>query len=1404
MITPTHIKSFKPVDHDPFHLPDIQLVVPAIQPQIEIFTSCLMGGEDASRSYNESVSLRLSGIFDQQAMLRALKEIVQRHEALRSSFSADGYSVFIQRDIDLRIFLQDLSGQNQNIQQEFIYDYKNREAYTPFDLLNGPLFRVSLFKLSEFEQYLTLSAHHIICDGWSLGILMQDLSTCYSARTEGKEVQPHKSPRFSEYAIDQWKFSQSDEYTRIEKYWIDQYQNNIPVLSLPTDFHRPAMRTYGSRREDFVMEPELVASIKKLGAQSGCSFVITLLSLFKLYLHRITNQDDIVVGLPAAGQSITGNYGLIGHCVNLLPLRSVIEEEDNFLQFLQHRKKAILDAFDHQLFTFSSLLQKLPITRDASRIPLVPVVFNVDMGMDDGVAFKSLQHELISNARAFETFEIFINASGSEKEMTMEWSYNTQLFRSSTIVGMMNGFQDLVRTVIRNPSIVLQEIKIQNLHANDQQYIQWNNIYADYPKERSLHQLISEKADEFPGNTAVSFDNHIVTYRELNETANQLAEVLLQHGVKPGDTVGIALERSHKMVIALLATLKSGAAYVPLDPDYPKDRIEFMLEDSSPKILLTSRKLKSVYHSNAKEIIIEDIWPKLKQYSKKDTTVQICGNDLAYILYTSGSTGRPKGVKIAHHNLINFLYSLQKTLSIGSQDKILGLTTLSFDISGLEIYLPLISGASVSVINGQTSKDGILLLEAIKLIQPTVMQATPATWQMLLEAGWDDKTVIKTICSGGEALTRDLATKLNKRSKELYNLYGPTETTIWSTVKKINLEEEIITIGNPIDNTQVYILDNYQSPVSQNAIGEIYIAGDGVAKGYFKRPELTSERFVENLFSKTQGEKMYRTGDLGRLLPNGEIECLGRIDHQIKIRGYRIEPGEIEYCLMQQEDIKASVVISREDRPGDQRLVAYIVLGVVPAKAGKIVEIKGYEKSASNRNSNFGDQVSADQLSKWKENLRQSLPSYMIPNDFVILKNLPLTPNGKIDKKSLPAPVITERLIKKYVAPRNELELSLAEIWKRLLRTEQVGIHDNFFELGGHSLLAMRLITTMRQELAVEVPLIDIFESSIQSLALKIKSLQHQGNLTESESRNKMARSLTVIQATSKEQEFEESLLEWGQNGKGKYMIPIQSDGTKIPFVGIISFYSYRLLANFTSKDQPLYYLPPTRSASVEVIASHYIKEIKQFQPTGPYCIGGFCEGGTVALEIAQQLQSQGDQVAALVLFEYYSPDAVISKKSLKYLKRRFSYYKERFVYLNRSSRSAWDLVRRIVRNSYERFKDSFLEPAPPKFITSREYRKYVRKPYSGKVILFQAGNPPLEINDSPLMGWSEYFTGDTELITVDGGHLGIFRQPAIEKLAEKFSSAMEELNSGINSNMVRDSFRKGSFSFLGDKKILP
>jgi amino acid adenylation domain-containing protein len=643
-----------------------------------------------------------------------------------------------------------------------------------------------------------------------------------------------------------------------------------------------------------------VLAVKKMGLKAGSSFVTTLLATFEVLMHRLSGQEEIIIGLPTAGQSVTGNNRLVGHCVNLLPLRSHLDTQLTFSDFLRVCRQSVFDAYDHQRLTFSNLVRKLNIPRDASRVPLVPVVFNIDMGMNDGVSFHGLTHKLISHPKQYENFELFFNATGSEKTLTLEWAYNTQLFKAETIERMMAEYTNLLKTVITYPTILISDIKFMSENSLSEKLTQWNDTKAEYPYHSPLHDLIAQTAAKYPTKTALLFNKQEISYRVLNETANQLAHYLIQKGITEGDIVGIALDRTPDMLITLLAVLKAGAAYLPLDPDYPQERVTFMLTDSSARMLITSKKYQGRLKSQATEILIETALAESKINVKEDPDSMVSGENLAYVLYTSGSTGKPKGVLIEHHNLVNFLWSMQQAPGISKNDILLAVTTISFDIAGLELYLPLITGATVLLADPAVTRDGRLLLDLVKSAKVSLLQATPSTWRMLLDAGWEKPLPLKALC-GGEALSNDLAEKLTSKCTELWNMYGPTETTVWSTVKKIE-KGEIITIGRPINNTQVYILDEFLKPVSTGTVGEIYIAGDGVARGYLNRPELTSERFLRNPFDELPDNVMYRTGDLGKFLKNGEIQCLGRI-----------------------REVKETAVIAHEARSGDQVLVAYVV-----------------------------------------------------------------------------------------------------------------------------------------------------------------------------------------------------------------------------------------------------------------------------------------------------------------------------------------------------------------------------------------------------------------------------------------------------------------------------------------------
>jgi len=1099
-----------PIDFNPFEQENtIVKIVLTNEPQREIWLSCTIGGEASNLGYNESISLAFYGAFNADYFLEAIQEVIKRHESLRSTISGNGESLIIYDDISLNYSITDFSDLSD--QQLAMQQFLSKQMLNPFDLMKGPLLRFFVHKLAENRYHFTIITHHIICDGWSLGIILEDLSKIYNAKIKQQPSGLSPAPQISEYAEEMIAFQKSPKYKSITHYWLDLYKKDIPVLNLPTDRPRPHTRTYHAKRLDYSLSGGLIDQLKKLGAKSGCTLANTLLSSFEIFLFLKTNQQDIVVGLPSAGQSATENLGLVGHCVNLLPIRSKIDPDLAFTEYLKIRKKAFFDAQDNQQLTFGELIRKLNIQRDSSRIPLVPVMFNFDLGMESNLHFEQLSYKLISNPRAYEIFEIFLNVRDDKRALVLEWSYNTNLFNTETIRKMAGDFHTLIKELIESQDILIKDLTsiapnhsqlifemesalISNnnsvlykkeavlpqtykekllarlwtdalglkdtiyLHDNffdlgghsltavqvllnleketgkrlpmtslfnhstinefvellnfdekdiqtnllQDQEIGYNNleeILEGHPpldtandklhlnSETTFVELFNNVSIQYPQNPAISFQGRTIHYKELNDLSNQFARTLIAQGVKSGDIIGLALDRTPELIISLLGIMKSGAAYIPLDPQYPKDRLVFMLENSAAKMLITSTKYSGKFGETS-EILLEDLWIQLPKYSYQYPEVSASYEDLAYVLYTSGSTGMPKGVQIEHRSLLNFLQSMKSAPGMDATDVMLALTTISFDIAGLELYLPLICGAKIVLASTEDRLDTRRLFELIEKENVSVMQATPATWRMMLSDNWEKKYPIKALC-GGESLPKDLAEKLLQRCNSLWNLYGPTETTIWSTIKQITGSDGVITIGLPIANTVVYILSEDLAELPVDTPGEIYIGGDGVARGYLNRPDLTRERFIDNPIDSSNHTKIYRTGDLGQLLPNGEIICLGRVDNQVKIRGYRIELGEIEHHLNKMNDIKEAVVIAREDIPGDQRLVAYLI-PKDPNKAGTII--------------NTGQNVDRERVINWKKELRDHLPPYMFPNDWVELPAFPLTPNLKIDRKLLPSP----------------------------------------------------------------------------------------------------------------------------------------------------------------------------------------------------------------------------------------------------------------------------------------------------------------------------------------------------------------------------------------------------------------
>ncbi|KAB8318928.1 amino acid adenylation domain-containing protein [Tolypothrix campylonemoides VB511288] len=865
------------------------------------------------------------------------------------------------------------------------------------------------------------------------------------------------------------------------KYWKQQLANATPVLELPTDKPRLAVPTYQSAKLSFVLPQSLSAALDTLSQQQDVTLFMTLLAAFKTLLHRYSGQQDILVGSPI----VVENERLNGLKANTLVLRTDISGNSSFQELLQKVRSVVLQAKAHQDLPFEKLVEELQ-PEQLSYHPLFQVMFVLQNQPKQTLDLSGLTITPSELDKVTSKLDLTLSMEETEQGFKGEWEYNAELFDKATITRINGNFQTLLEGIVAHPNRSISELPL--LSVQEQQLLlAWNNTQADYPKQACIHELFEAQVEQTPDAVAVVFGSEQLTYKQLNQRANQLAHYLRELGVKPDDLVGICVERSLLMVVGLFAILKAGGAYVPLDPAYPQERLNYILSDAQVSLLLTdsSPKISSPQlpinklpiNKDVREdtvsplqvVCIDTDWDRIATTSTENPPPCSTVADLAYVIYTSGSTGKPKGVEIPHGAVVNFLTSMQRQPGLTQADVVLAVTTISFDIAVLELYLPLITGARIDLVTREVASDGRLLSEQIAASGATVMQATPATWRMLLAAGWGGVPGLKILC-GGEALPSDLAQQLLATGAAIWNMYGPTETTVWSTVFEVaatQLSQTSIPIGRPIANTQIYLLDSNLQPVPIGVPGELHIGGDGLARGYLNARELTAQKFIRNPFSQEQGSRLYKTGDLARYLPDGNIDYIGRIDNQVKIRGFRIELGEIEAVLRQHPSVLQPVVIAREDVPGDKRLVAYVV-------------VKPEHIPSS--------------LSELRRFLKEQLPDYMVPTAFVFLDTLPLTPNGKIDRRALPAPDASHFISdNNFVAPRNSTEEVLAAIWAQVLGLARVGIHDNFFELGGHSLLATQVISRIRQGFGVEISLQLLFETpTIADLATAITQNQNQ------------------------------------------------------------------------------------------------------------------------------------------------------------------------------------------------------------------------------------------------------------------------------------------------------------------------
>jgi len=1017
--------------------------VPLTEEQHEVWFAAQMSAA-ASAAYNEANTVRLTGPLDIGALREATGQLIERHEALRATFSPAGDLQRIPASISVELPVADcsnLSGREQELQINAVIKYA---VGTEFDLVKGPLVRLQLIRVGEREHLLVVVVHHLVSDGWSQGILLCDLGELYSAKCRGASADLPSAVKFSDYARRHIARRDTPQFAEAESYWVRQFSDSVPVLELPADRARPAVRTYEGACLIGTLSADVTAGVKRLCEERGCTTFTVLLSAFSLLLHRLSGQDDIVVGVPAAAQVLEGMPNLVGHCANVLPVRSRITESLAFTDYLAVSRGKLLEALEHWWHPLGNLVRKLNLPRDPNRVPLANVVFN-STRLRESLRYEGLTTEVIGAPKSFVNFDLAFNLDAHADDGLFNLYYSTELFDEATIHRMIEEYENLLRGIVAEPARMVSRLPLLAEAERRRILAEWNSTRVDYPKDRCIHDLFVAQVNRTPDAVALVWDHQRFTYRELDQWSDRIARRLRALEVAPDMRVGVFIERTPALIVAMLGVLKAGAAYVPLDPVYPSERLAMIIDDSRMHVLMTSEKLQSQLEAgDAKVMLVEEASAGDGDLQATPIAVNPTAENLAYVLYTSGSTGRPKGVEIEHRSVISLIAWAQATYRPEEVGGMLAATSICFDLSVFEIFFPLCSGGKVIL------AENILHFPDMPAVsEVTLVNTVPSAIADLLHAG-RIPTTVSTINLAGEALSQDLVDELYRSTsvERVFDLYGPTEATVYSTFA-LRVAGGRATIGRPVANEQTYILDQWRQPLPVGVPGELYIGGDGLARGYLNQPELTKERFVENPFEP--GARLYRTGDLVRYREDGNIEYLGRLDQQVKLRGFRIELGEIEAALRRHPSVRETVVIVRSDHASDQRLVAYIVAG--------------------------DEAVDVQQLRAF---LMKSLPAYMIPVAFVVLDHIPLTPNGKVDRRALPAPD-SQRIDygKLFKAPRTTTEEVLSDIWRGVLGLEQVGIEDNFFESGGHSLKATQVLARVREAFQVELPLRQFFAAPV-------------------------------------------------------------------------------------------------------------------------------------------------------------------------------------------------------------------------------------------------------------------------------------------------------------------------------------
>jgi amino acid adenylation domain-containing protein len=1284
-------------------------------------------------AYNIPIAIRLTGRLDRVALHQSLNQVVERHEVLRTTFAVrDGIPIqAIASSLILALPTVDLREIPMNQREAEVLRLATAASLQPFDLSEGPLLRATLLQLSAEEYVMLLVIHHIISDGWSMGILIRELAMFYKAFSQGQVPLLPKLPiQYADFSVWQRDWLQGDVLQTQIDYWQQQLGGNLPILELPTDYPRLPMQTFAGRKHSFIISRSLTENLIAMSQQEGVTLFMTLLTVFQILLYRYSGQEDICVGSPIANRNRSEIEGLIGFFVNTLVLRTDLGNNPTFRELLQRVRQVTLGAYAHQDLPFEKLVEELQPERSASHTPLFQVMFALQNTPIPSVELPGLTLSTVELNAETAIFDLSLLMQETEQGLMGSLEYNRDLFDAETIARMGEHFQNLLQAIAINPEKRLSDLPLLSAAEQQQLLVDWNNTQVDYPLDRCIHQLIETQVEITPDAVAIVWGNEQLTYRQLNTKANQLAHYLQSLGVGADVLVGICVERSFAMVVGILAILKAGGAYVPLDPAYPPERLAFMVENAQMSVLLTQTNLMSQWTQGIAHVVCVDADSEIvSQQSQENPVSNATIKNLAYVIYTSGSTGQPKGVAIEHHSAVVLLDWARRVYTHDDLAGVLASTSICFDLSVFELFVPLSYGGKVIL-----AENGLALNSLPAVNEITLINTVPSVMAELLRFNHVPSSV-RTVNLAGESLPRKLVQQIYQQTtiQRVFNLYGPSEDTTYSTYSLVKPEDRIVTIGRPISNTQVYVLDSHLQPVPVGVPGELYLGGCGLSRGYLHQPELTSQKFiVHSLEYINQSRRLYKTGDLVRYLSDGNLEYLGRLDHQVKIRGFRIELGEIETTITQYPQVREAVVVAQQDGQGEKYLVAYL---------------------ATNNHESFV-------INDLRDFLKKRLPEYMIPSKFVLLDALPLTPNGKVDRRALPIPDnIRSQLEKAFLAPRDTLELELTQVWEDILNIRPIGVTDNFFDLGGHSLLTVRLIAQIQKRLGCELPLSALFQNpTIEYLAGILK--KQTGSVPKSP------------------------------------LVGIQTAGEKRPFFCVHpaggNVICYLDLARYLGTERPFYGLQTweTETQQIERMASRYIAEIRTIQPEGPYLLGGWSMGGVVAFEMARQLEQQGQSIELLVLFDSAATATNIVSTTedngsllasfaldigLVWENRNFAI--DEFLQLQLEAQLA--LIYEQAQQENLILADVTLDDFFHQFAifqaNVRAMQNYLPQTYLGRIVLLQARDHLFTTTEDTTMGWGKLAAGGVEIQAIPGNHYTIVKKPHVEVLAATINVYLNE-----------------------------